>query len=158
MTRLVDAARARVEKIDFQRLKRLGIERTLENYYILGTYPPLTALEDVKTNRIDVFKGNEQTEFDIYVHFPFCESKCEYCHFYSIIINEAAIERYLGNLKREITAIKKRIGAVRTRSVYIGGGTPSLMKPAQLTGLIRHLKTILRFQPAPRFPWTYTPP
>jgi len=140
MKLITDIAREEVERIDFEALKKAGIERTLEDYYILGNYPPLIVLEDVKEQGIDIFQGNGQGEFDIYLHFPFCESRCSYCHFYSTKLNDEAVEKYLGNLKKEISMVRKRIEEVKARSVYIGGGTPGLMKPEQITDLVQYLR------------------
>ena len=140
MKQITDIAREKVEKIDFEALRKLGIERNLEDYYILGNYPPLIVLEDVKEKEIDIFQGNEQNELDVYLHFPFCESKCNYCHFYSTKLDDEAVGRYLTNLESEISMLQEKLGKVKARSVYIGGGTPSLMKPEQITDLVQHLR------------------
>ena len=130
----------KVKKIDFKEIKKAGIERDLKKYYILGNYPPLTVFEDVKEKGIDIFQENKQSEFDFYFHFPFCESKCNYCHFYSTRIDDEAVEKYLTNLKKDISMNQERLGRVKARSVYIGGGTPSLMKPKQISDLIQHIR------------------
>lgn len=68
----------------------------------------------------------------IYVHIPFCQSKCPYCDFYSIT-DVARIPEYLKALKSEMT-LAATSGA-RADTLYIGGGTPSLLTPKQM-GLI----------------------
>lgn len=61
-------------------------------------------------------------EFSIYVHIPFCNSKCYYCDFCSFVENEKNIKKYFVALKNEIVQ-KKLKGKVK--SIYLGGGTPS---------------------------------
>ncbi len=74
----------------------------------------------------------------VYVSVPFCRAKCSFCNFASGVGNGAAMERYIEQLCAEIDAASvtaERIGATLPReveSVYLGGGTPSLLEPAQL--------------------------
>ena len=62
----------------------------------------------------------------LYIHIPFCEKKCNYCDFYSAFYNKDALSVYLTALKGEI---KKWGGTIHRPidTVYIGGGTPSLL-------------------------------
>jgi coproporphyrinogen III oxidase-like Fe-S oxidoreductase len=68
--------------------------------------------------------------FGVYVHWPFCLSKCPYCDFNSHVRGAAIDEsRYLAAFKAEI-AHRARLAPSRTvRSIFFGGGTPSLMRP-----------------------------
>lgn len=61
-------------------------------------------------------------EFSIYVHIPFCNSKCYYCDFCSFVENEKNIKKYFIALKNEI--IQKKLKG-KVKSIYFGGGTPS---------------------------------
>jgi oxygen-independent coproporphyrinogen-3 oxidase len=78
----------------------------------------------------------------IYIHFPFCKSKCPYCGFVSGYKPEKdAIELYTEALCSEIKLYQKTNNikdAVNT--VYIGGGTPSLLKPVQIKRIFKELK------------------
>lgn len=72
----------------------------------------------------------------LYVHIPFCKSRCIYCDFYSTT-REAEQGAYVGALCREIRERRLELpaeadGRVCARTIYIGGGTPSLLSPAQL--------------------------
>jgi oxygen-independent coproporphyrinogen-3 oxidase len=60
----------------------------------------------------------------LYVHVPFCRSKCPYCGFYSIASN-TPVDGWLDGLKREILYHKNRFG--RFDTLYLGGGTPSFL-------------------------------
>ncbi len=63
----------------------------------------------------------------VYLHVPFCIGKCGYCSFYSKPPDEGEVERYLDALGEEIRRWRARLGAVSLRTLYIGGGTPSLL-------------------------------
>ncbi|MBN1758820.1 MAG: radical SAM family heme chaperone HemW [Chitinispirillaceae bacterium] len=66
----------------------------------------------------------------LYVHLPFCRSKCRYCDFYSVADREELIDGYLDAVAREWELHTERT-SVELTSVYIGGGTPSLLSMAQ---------------------------
>jgi len=74
----------------------------------------------------------------IYVHIPFCSGKCVYCSFYSEPYNEMEANRFLTALRREIEVAASQY-VIRPRTVYIGGGTPSLLASAQLRCLLEIL-------------------
>ena len=60
----------------------------------------------------------------IYVHIPFCESKCFYCAFASFSNIEKEQKKYFENLEKEI---KRDKHTANIKSIYIGGGTPSFV-------------------------------
>lgn len=61
----------------------------------------------------------------IYIHFPFCRSKCAYCDFYSAARGYADMPRYVEALGREL-AMRRHELAASPQTVYLGGGTPSM--------------------------------
>ncbi|KQT46194.1 coproporphyrinogen III oxidase [Aureimonas sp. Leaf454] len=68
--------------------------------------------------------------FAVYVHWPFCAAKCPYCDFNSHVRHQPVDqERYASAFAREIAEMAKRSAGERVTSVFLGGGTPSLMKP-----------------------------
>lgn len=76
----------------------------------------------------------------LYVHIPFCDHKCIYCDFYSIITSDN-IRPFLNSIKKEIEYYsdlyyKERIFT----SIYFGGGTPSMMEPEYISLIIQSLK------------------
>ena len=77
----------------------------------------------------------------LYVHIPFCKSKCVYCGFYSTV-SHREMERFLSALSEEMTLRKEESAGKTIRTVYFGGGTPSLLPPSQLQyildGIHRH--------------------
>ena len=75
-------------------------------------------------------------ETSVYIHLPFCKKKCDYCHFFVLPDKEIYKERLHAALLKEIQLIslKKPL-----KSLYFGGGTPSLYGPERLQELIRAL-------------------
>ena len=74
----------------------------------------------------------------IYVHVPFCARKCPYCDFYSAVPDKNILEDYTQALVRNIRGYTSK--GVKADTLYFGGGTPSLLRPAQLDCIIRAAK------------------
>jgi oxygen-independent coproporphyrinogen-3 oxidase len=75
--------------------------------------------------------------FGVYVHWPFCASKCPYCDFNSHVRHSPVDqERFLAAFRREIGRTAERISGRRVTSIFFGGGTPSLMKPETVGGIL----------------------
>lgn len=71
----------------------------------------------------------------LYLHVPFCSRKCEYCAFYSTAADGALIQRYVESLVRELTVRRPEFTGP-PRTVFFGGGTPSLLNLAQWRTLL----------------------
>ena len=65
---------------------------------------------------------------ELYIHIPFCKSKCRYCDFCSFRAEEGTIHAYLGKLKEELIFWGKKLAARDVVTVFIGGGTPSYLR------------------------------
>lgn len=81
--------------------------------------------------------------FGIYVHWPFCMAKCPYCDFNSHVRHQAVDQpRFAAAFAREMATMRERTGARTVSSIFLGGGTPSLMEPETvasiLNGIARH--------------------
>jgi len=75
-----------------------------------------------------------------YIHIPFCDHKCIYCDFYSIITSDN-VQSFLKSLKKEIVYYAEKSSSGRELiSVYFGGGTPSLMEPDYINEIIGCVK------------------
>ncbi len=83
----------------------------------------------------------------LYVHIPFCVSKCSYCNFCSFVPKCEQIERYLQALLCEIELIAKQITEKDVFSVYVGGGTPSTLPLGYLTKIFKSLRENFKFLP-----------
>lgn len=78
-------------------------------------------------------------ELSLYIHIPFCLSKCSYCDFFSTVCNASVPSSYLQALKNEISDKIKRFDISSFTTLYIGGGTPSLLSKNQLKDLFDFL-------------------
>lgn len=68
-------------------------------------------------------------EVSLYIHVPFCERKCGYCAFNSHVPGEGEKEQWLRAVIRELELRRKDLGGVSLKTLYIGGGTPSILEP-----------------------------
>ena len=85
----------------------------------------------------------------LYVHIPFCETKCPYCDFNSFAVEGRDVDGYLDALQREMDA---RGVPREPATVYVGGGTPTVVTPAQLARYLENL--VARIAPDPRREFT----
>lgn len=72
----------------------------------------------------------------LYLHIPFCFQKCGYCSFFSLPVSDDALNTYCAVLFRELELVAAGADCRRLESIYFGGGTPSLLKPGQLAGVL----------------------
>ncbi len=78
-----------------------------------------------------------ESAFGVYVHWPFCLSKCPYCDFNSHVRHGAIDEaRFARAFAAEIAATAARTGGRTVSSIFFGGGTPSLMQPATVGSIL----------------------
>jgi putative oxygen-independent coproporphyrinogen III oxidase len=75
--------------------------------------------------------------FGVYVHWPFCLSKCPYCDFNSHVRHAAIDEaRYVRAFAAELAAMATRVPGRTVSTIFFGGGTPSLMQPATVGAIL----------------------
>ena len=80
---------------------------------------------------------DRQAAFGVYVHWPFCLSKCPYCDFNSHVRHAAVDEdRFARAFAREIETTAARAGGRTVTSIFLGGGTPSLMQPKTVGAIL----------------------
>ncbi len=100
-----------------------------------------------------VFKGykeglidfnNIDDEIGIYIHIPFCKSICPYCPFNKIVYDKGKAQRYKQALMNELTLYKEYFKHKKITSVYIGGGTPTLLI-SELEEIIEYIKASYGF-------------
>jgi hypothetical protein len=80
----------------------------------------------------------------LYIHVPFCQTKCAYCSFYSLPGAEEEIPRFLEALRREMSFHRRSFRAFDT--VYLGGGTPSTLTPGQIGRVLRDVRDFFRLR------------
>jgi len=74
-------------------------------------------------------------EFGLYIHIPFCVSKCYYCDFNSFAAKESLKNRYLAALSQEIKLLAEKYSP-KIKSIFIGGGTPTILKGNQIAKIL----------------------
>lgn len=74
----------------------------------------------------------------IYIHIPFCQTKCRYCDFYSIT-NIRQSEGFVKALKVELTQRSYELGEETVDTIYMGGGTPSMLTSSQIVSILELL-------------------
>lgn len=80
--------------------------------------------------------------FSLYIHIPFCLKKCNYCDFVSFPLNKREIGGYVQYLKKEIKIFveKKNIKNISLSTVYLGGGTPSLLTVDEMENIFSSIR------------------
>ncbi len=84
----------------------------------------------------------------VYIHIPICKSKCHYCSFRSQTMTPELTARYCRSLIREIESFSAaRLRGCPVDSLYLGGGTPSILSSPQLTDILSACRNFLPIQP-----------
>lgn len=79
--------------------------------------------------------------FGLYLHWPFCEAKCPYCDFNSHVAAQIDHEAWLQAYLREIDRYAALLPGRRLDTVFLGGGTPSLMQPQVVDGILDRIRS-----------------
>ena len=82
----------------------------------------------------------------LYIHIPFCKSKCLYCDFYSLPHSEAQMDRYTEVLIRHLAEIAPHAAGHLVDTVYFGGGTPSYLGAKRLVKILKAVKKLYRVE------------
>src|ERR1700731_3314810 len=98
----------------------------------------------------------QMTSLGIYVQVPFCQTKCTYCNFHTGVVSSSRFAPYVTAVCREMTTYRDSYGAAGVElapviaknatadTVYIGGGTPSLLEPAHLQNILDTIRVSFR--------------
>ena len=81
----------------------------------------------------------------LYIHIPFCKSKCVYCGFYSTV-NQKDVDKYVSFLTKEMALRCREANGEPIKTVYFGGGTPSVLQISQLQQIIDFTKKCFSFE------------
>jgi oxygen-independent coproporphyrinogen-3 oxidase len=84
----------------------------------------------------------------LYIHLPFCSSKCPYCDFYSVKYTKKRVDLYWAALFMELEELFKKVNNNLLQTIYLGGGTPSLVNSFFIDELIKRIKSKFRVIPA----------
>ena len=96
--------------------------------------------------RVATVKNKNRTPLELYVHIPFCVQKCQYCDFLSGPSDQETKNRYIEALLNEILTVQG-VGAYEIVSVFIGGGTPSVLEAEAIASIIETIRKKFYFAP-----------
>lgn len=102
-------------------------------------------------------KEIENTGLLLYIHVPFCRQKCGYCGFYSVPLNDEELNAYGEALLGEVALHGRRLNKPEIKTIFIGGGTPSLLPGRFLTVLIAALQQHFTFKKKLEFSFEANP-
>lgn len=128
---LLEQAQARLR--DLHRLQGLGLLPLDGEFFPSVHYPPITMYRPIEPAALLAgYENPFRDKFSIYLHIPFCDNRCEFCH-YPIALHASDLrkEQYLDMLAREMDNWLAALGIerLRARSVLVAGGTPTAMSP-----------------------------
>jgi len=95
-----------------------------------------------KADRLLSCKRRQQ--LGIYIHIPFCVKKCNYCDFLSAPANDEIINDYINSLLTEIKSTAGRTDEYIVKTVFIGGGTPSVLEGAAIIKIMEQLGRVFK--------------
>lgn len=140
---LIARAQEKVESLHSQELKDAGFLPIDGRYFPAIYYPPITMYPPADQDRmLGNFRYNSDNRTSLYFHIPFCPRRCAYCHWVVSVGNSSEdMDYYLTCIEKESRIYKEKLGvkAISPTSILIGGGTPSLLSPAQLERFLRFL-------------------
>lgn len=79
-------------------------------------------------------------EMELYLHIPFCVKKCDYCDFLSFPADESIKREYVETLKREIEEVGERYRNCQVSTIFVGGGTPSILNSSYIVEIFDVLR------------------
>lgn len=89
-------------------------------------------------------KKSVSSPLGMYIHIPFCVSKCLYCDFYSLPHAEFQMDRYAAALDRHLRDTASQCGGNHLDTIYFGGGTPSYFGGKRLAALLKSIRRLYR--------------
>lgn len=93
----------------------------------------------------------------VYIHFPFCRTRCKYCAFYSKIYDAQLVEAFVRHLKQECRFWGERLQRPAFVTLYFGGGTPSLLSLQQVEEIVECVENNFSWPQALEFSFEVNP-
>jgi oxygen-independent coproporphyrinogen III oxidase len=145
MANLIDRSIRVINDCHIEKIWQAGIRRDSLTYHSTVMYPPLKAMGEISEQKIYSHFQNKSKDFTVYVHIPFCTGKCTFCYFYQIENpTNKVITTYLEAIKKEIDLTGKKItdqlGPINVKSIFFGGGSPTVLSVSQFENLITAIK------------------
>jgi len=154
--------RACVQLDNFRNFQRLGMIPKHGDFFASGVhYPPITMYPQISQGEIlENYTAPADGMFDIYVHIPFCRSRCLFCHYPSLYkAADAKKDEYLAALEMEMDIYLKFLGLDRmpARSILVGGGTPTDLSVPQLKYFLEFFTKKVDFNKCRQFNYDVDP-
>jgi oxygen-independent coproporphyrinogen-3 oxidase len=127
-------------------LEEYGLRRTFHGFYYISHYYPLRAMDPITPEQVEaVVASLRGSSFETYIHFPYCEYLCTFCHFYKKPTGKgdmlARENDALSRVEAEMALYHQVLGApIDARSLQVGGGTPSLISNERLVRLLDNVR------------------
>lgn len=87
----------------------------------------------------------------LYIHIPFCTNKCHYCDFTSYVLKGQPVDEYLDALEREMAMTVEQLVPEVIHTVFVGGGTPTVLTPPQMERFLSSVKRYFPIHPDAEF-------
>ncbi len=137
-----------MQLIDLEYLRGNGIEKRVFGHDFVYRFPESEQMPRLNPPELALDLGKTgQSKLAFYFHIPFCTKFCNFCHYYKEALPSGKIvEKYLIALKKELAVYRKLITSrVKVQSIFLGGGTPTLLKGEQLNDLLESFAGIFPF-------------
>ena len=85
--------------------------------------------------------SNSNPKFGIYIHWPFCTSKCPYCDFNSHVRESIDASRWKQAYLKELESAAEKVGKRFVDTIFFGGGTPSLMETFLVSDILEYIES-----------------
>lgn len=146
----------------FQQFQQLGLIPVHGDFSPAGVhYPPITNYPPINSeDAFSNFQEEKRGTFDVYVHIPFCHRRCLFCHYPSRYhCSEAEKDTYLDHLELEMRnwLLLRGIERIKSRTILIGGGTPTDLSPKQLKRFLTFFTKYVDIDNCPQFNYDVDP-
>jgi oxygen-independent coproporphyrinogen III oxidase len=130
---------------NLNQMNEYGLRRTYHGFYYISHYYPLRAMQLVEPQEAkQVIESLSDSKFETYIHFPFCEQMCTFCHFYKRPMGkdfDFKEDEILTAIETEMEMYAEILGGrIPARSLQLGGGTPSLISNPRLVKLLSNVR------------------
>lgn len=132
-----------------------------------NTYPPILAADGLPHDQVQtawadlagrIRRGEALETIGIYLHVPWCASICKFCYCYKNLLEKPEIlDAYVDAVIDQAAAVAPLLQGIRMRSLYVGGGTPSVLSAAQMERLFGALYGMFQFMDGHQFNIEGTP-
>lgn len=124
-------------------MEELKKEKIYSQY--MYSFPHKKMYKNIDKNIIENILLTVNGEISIYIHIPFCSSKCGYCNLFSVVIKESDyVDKYVLQILKEIDYIKNMISLenIKVTSLIIGGGTPLILSIENLEKIFNKIENV----------------